>query len=402
MKSIASCDLLRVLFISHDSALFGAQRMLLALLAGLEQARFSPYLLVPAQGDLVDAVNDLGVPVFERHLEHWVPCMNMMKGRGRLSCFTHMLRGLRARSWAIAALIERYKIDLVYTNTVTCIEGAVAARMTKKPHLWHIHEPVAGNSELLPLLPAFLYAPIIAGLSTRVVFPSHTVAADYPRLRERASIVYNGIQLPSRQNRMQVRDEVARRLATDPSQYWVAVVGAIQPRKDHRTFLAAAKNILQQRDDVHFIIVGAGAADLVRALRDQVDAMGLTDRVTLAGRWEGEIALFLAAIDVLVISSEQESFGLTAIESMAVETPVVATRCGGPSEIIEDGSNGFLVDVKDALGMADAVLKLLADPAMRLEFGRSGRARVSSHFTEHQYVQGVQDVLLELSRSQDA
>ena len=87
---------------------------------------------------------------------------------------------------------------------------------------------------------------------------------------------------------------------------------------------------------------------------------------------------------------------------MAVETPVVATRCGGPSEIIEDGSNGFLVDVKDALGMADAVLKLLADPAMRLEFGRSGRARVSSHFTEHQYVQGVQDVLLELSRSQDA
>lgn len=135
MKSISFGSPVHILFISHDAALFGAQRMLLALLQGLDRVHFSPYLLVPGKGDLVDAVHDLGIPVFEKHLEHWAPCINMMKGRGRLSYLAHMLRGLRARSWAIARLIERHGIDLIYTNTVTCIEGAVAARMMKKPHL---------------------------------------------------------------------------------------------------------------------------------------------------------------------------------------------------------------------------------------------------------------------------
>ena len=401
MKSISFGSPVHILFISHDAALFGAQRMLLALLQGLDRVHFSPYLLVPGKGDLVDAVHDLGIPVFEKHLEHWAPCINMMKGRGRLSYLAHMLRGLRARSWAIARLIERHGIDLIYTNTVTCIEGAVAARMMKKPHLWHIHEPVTGNSELLPVLPVSFYAPIIARLSTHVVFPSRAVAADYPRLREMASIVYNGIKLPPKQNRMRARDEVAQKLKVDPLQHWVAVVGAIQPRKDHHTFLAATTNVLKHRDDVHFIIVGTGAEHLVQALRNQIETLGLTGRVTLAGRWEGDITIFLAAIDVLVISSEQESFGLTAIESLAVETPVVATRCGGPAEIIEDGSDGFLVDVKDPPAMANAVLKLLADPAMRSAFGEAGRIRVSMRFTERQYVQGMQDALLELSRSKD-
>lgn len=392
---------IRILFISHDSGLFGAQRMLLTLLEGLDRTHFSPYLVVPSSGGVVDAAEDLDIHVIQRHLVHWVPGVSATKGDRRFSCLGRLIRGLRARSWAIAALIERYSIDLVYTNTVTCIEGAVAARMMKKPHLWHIHEPVTGNSELLPLLPTFLYAPIIARLSAHVVFPSRAVAADYPRLREMASIVYNGIKLPPKQNRMRARDEVAQKLKVDPLQHWVAVVGAIQPRKDHHTFLAAATNVLKHRDDVHFIIVGTGAEHLVQALRNQIETLGLTGRVTLAGRWEGDIAIFLAAIDVLVISSEQESFGLTAIESLAVETPVVATRCGGPAEIIEDGSDGLLVDVKDPPAMANAVLRLLADPAMRSAFGEAGRIRVSTRFTEHQYVQGMQDALLELSRSKD-
>ena len=105
----------------------------------------------------------------------------------------------------------------------------------------------------------------------------------------------------------------------------------------------------------------------------------------------------MAASDVLVVSSEKESFGLTAIEALAVETPVVSTRCGGPEEILEDGVTGLLVPVKDPLAMAEAIVRLLLDPVFARRMGASGRIHVSEHFGVDRYVQGIQRVIQEAS-----
>ena len=105
----------------------------------------------------------------------------------------------------------------------------------------------------------------------------------------------------------------------------------------------------------------------------------------------------MAASDVLVVSSEKESFGLTVIEALAVETPVVSTRCGGPEEILEDGVTGLLVPVKDPLAMAEAIVRLPVGPDHRARMGASGRIQVSEHFGVDRYVQGIQRVLQEAS-----
>ena len=128
--------------------------------------------------------------------------------------------------------------------------------------------------------------------------------------------------------------------------------------------------------------------------------MGLADRVTITGRWPLPIHTMMAAIDVLVISSEQESFGLTAIESLALETPVVSTLCGGPAEIIEPGVTGVLVNIKDDAAMADAILSLLDDPVRAQKFGAEGRRRVGARYTQAHYVGGIQTALLEVCGSQ--
>ena len=88
----------------------------------------------------------------------------------------------------------------------------------------------------------------------------------------------------------------------------------------------------------------------------------------------------LSVSDVLMLPSELESFGLVALEAMASEVPVIATKVGGVHEVVEDGRDGFLFEVGDTESMADAALMLLEDPERRIEMGRSGRAHAKDMF----------------------
>jgi glycosyltransferase involved in cell wall biosynthesis len=290
-------------------------------------------------------------------------------------------------------LVANHGVDLVYTNTVTCVEGAIAAHSTRKPHIWHIREHILRNSELAPLLPYKLYCAAVEALSKSIIFNSRALANDYPRFYGKASIVYNGFPLPTLRDKIAARAEVASGLGIDPGAKIVAVLGALHPGKDHHTFLTAAEQVARRVEEAIFLIVGVGHESYTNQLRQRIRDLQLDSRVRLLG-WRDDIDNLMAAIDVLVISSEQESFGRTAIEALSVETPVVATRCGGPEEVLVDGETGLLVPVKDPRALAEAIGRLLLDPNLARRLGASGRDYVGEHFGVDQYVQGIQKILL--------
>ena len=396
----ANCDSLssmpfKVLFISHDGGMAGAQQTLLSLLEGLDRSVFHPFLVVPNQGELADRAMTLSIPVITRSILHWAPCVSNADRKEKWKYLWRSLSSAKTRAWSIAALIQRYEIDLVYTNTAICFEGALASWMTNKPHIWHIHEPLKKNSELFLLLPSWVYSMVVGKLSASIIFPSYALAKSYPALRKKSVIIHNGLDLSHKMDKSAARDTVAKELDIDRSKKWVAVVGALQPRKDHLNFLLAAKFMLEQRDDVEFLIVGSGSMTLTKQLQDQVNDLALTNKVKLVGRWLGSIETVLSALDVLVVSSEQESFGLTIIEAFAMETPVVSTRCGGPEEIIEDGKNGYLIDIKNPLALGKAVLCLLSNPQLGEQFGKAGRIKALTQFTREIYVTGIQNTIKE-------
>ena len=98
---------------------------------------------------------------------------------------------------------------------------------------------------------------------------------------------------------------------------------------------------------------------------------------------------------MLVVSSEQESFGLTLVESMAVATPVVSTRCGGPEEIIEHGVTGLLAPCKDHESMAACVNQLLANPGSSAAIAMRGREAVLERFAVTRYAGALEALILE-------
>lgn len=126
-----------------------------------------------------------------------------------------------------------------------------------------------------------------------------------------------------------------------------------------------------------------------------IDQANLAGRCHLLGQ-RNDVADLLAAATVHVSTSIQETFGRTLIEAMASGKPVVATRCGGPEEVVMDGETGFIVEPQNPQAVADAVIQLLNHPDMAWRFGQAGRARVEKYFTVQAYAGRIGEIITEV------
>ena len=125
------------------------------------------------------------------------------------------------------------------------------------------------------------------------------------------------------------------------------------------------------------LLVGDGP-DLSKAV-DRAQQLGVGERVEALGE-QDQVVPLLSISDLFLLPSQQESFGLAALEAMACRVPVVASAVGGLSEVIEHGRTGFLHDVDDLDGMAASGILVLKDPALHAAIAASGRRTVKERF----------------------
>jgi N-acetyl-alpha-D-glucosaminyl L-malate synthase BshA len=128
--------------------------------------------------------------------------------------------------------------------------------------------------------------------------------------------------------------------------------------------------VLKQGVKTRLIMVGDGSERTNAEHRARL--LGIYDQCSFVGK-QPRIVDYLSACDVLLLPSDQESFGLAALEAMACEVPVVASRVGGLPEVVTDGETGFLSPVGDVDKMAVDAARLLADEKLRREMGQRAR-----------------------------
>ena len=103
-------------------------------------------------------------------------------------------------------------------------------------------------------------------------------------------------------------------------------------------------------------------------------------------------------MDVFALASAHEAFGLVLVEAMFAECPVVATRVGGIPAVVSDGDTGFLVAPMAPQALADRLLRLLEDPALRVAMGKSGLARAREKFSAERYVREFDELYQRLAK----
>lgn len=172
----------------------------------------------------------------------------------------------------------------------------------------------------------------------------------------------------------------------------VLTVGALKARKGTLELVRAIAQVIQSAPDTECVIIGSLEHDrpYVARVRAEIARLGLTDRVRLLGQVPEETLLgWYAAADVFTMPSLNsgwrfEGFGLTLLEASAAGLPVIGTRGNGSEDAVDDGKTGFLVSQTDLSNeLADAILTLLADPALAASMGAAGRLKASRQSWSH-------------------
>jgi glycosyltransferase involved in cell wall biosynthesis len=158
----------------------------------------------------------------------------------------------------------------------------------------------------------------------------------------------------------------------------VGNVAALAPHKGQRHLVAAAARVVREMPDVRFLVVGDG--ELRESLERQIRDLGLERHVFLSGFRADALGL-LKSFDLFVMSSVTEGLGSAILEAMACARPVVATRAGGIPEAVSDGETGLLVAPHDEAGLAQAIMRMLQNKALRDDTAARGRLRVLDEFS---------------------
>lgn len=384
---------MRILFAHQVNDLYGASRSLLRLARRLRQEGHAVWVVLPVDGPLASKLADSGVAI------QILPAMAFLD---RQLLRTVGARGLVRRLIAsvpqLLRLIRDQRIDLVHTNTALVLSSSLAARLARRPHIWHVREIFADAPRLWKP-----YRRLMLGLADRILCVSHAVAAQFEGAAgsQKVLVLHNGI--PAAETRYVPPEDALlhrSRLGIQGGPV-VATLGRINlRRKGQGVFVEAAKRLVRDFPQARFLIAGSpfpGKDDNLVELQHRIHALGLEESVIWIGELEHPEVVYHASDVTVLAACMPDSFPGVVVESMAMGRPVVATRLGGAVEQIADGETGFLVPPEDPEALAGALRRLLANPALCAEMGRRARQRFLELFEFERFYQSMTGIYAQLT-----
>lgn len=361
-----------ILFLQSSSEGYGSAKIILQVLTLYQELGFSPYVVLTNSGPIEDALRDLQIPYSIHNLG--------ILRRKYLSPFGLLNRLFK--SWSAYSFLSRlhqtHSFELVYSNTLAVVIGAIWSMQKGLPHSWHVHEIVKGP------------APLVGGLASLLdrstPFPiavSQAVADHWQPLLKKAKVqvIHNGLSYTEFKL---AKPTLKKELGLSESNLLVGMVGRINPGKGQFFFLELAETLASQYPAVHFVLAGdpfSGYEGLLADLQQAIVQKGLTNRVHYLGFRE-DIPELMASLDLFVLPSNlPDSFPTVILEAMAAGKPVLATASGGASEMITEGMTGFVIPIGDVAAGMGALEKLLSSPSLRQVMGQAAQVRVQEVFS---------------------
>lgn len=366
-----------ILFVHQSAEMYGSDKVLLWLVQGVRARGFHPIVLIPSDGPLYAELVAGGI---ETHVVEVTKLNRETLSLGGLLKLPFKLFGsMREKHRVIAGR----KVDLVYSNTLAVLGGAVFARLHGIPHVWHVHELLKS-----PTVARKGFPWMVRLLADKVVSNStmteQWLLGEQPQLAKRAVTIWNGLG-PRPAPKPDAASAIRANLQVADEQLLVALVGRINRWKGQDLLIDAASLLWQQGvRNIHFVIVGgvaAGQEHLINALNQKIAASPAAAQIKRM-EFTDDVWTVWDACDIAVVpSTEPEPFGMVAIEAMASSKPVVVAAHGGLLDIVEDGVSGLWFEPNSAVALAEKLLMLNASPELRQRLGAAGALRQKELFS---------------------
>ena len=375
----------RILFVETGSGFGGSAKYLYELLSRLDKGRFESYVIYSGDGSYLQKIKTKGIPCHQLKLSLASPRRPIIS---YLYLFFWFIFSAFPNAIRIFSFIKRNKIDLIYLNNelLTHFPSIIAGKFSGAKIVCHNHglrQLTFLEKRFVPFVDLFICVSeasraaikdAIGGKPIKVVLNGLDIR-DYD---------LNAIILAAEIQKIKQKNKI------------VGMVGRIVEWKGHENFVEAAARVLKLNKNVFFILVGDDLNQdkvFLNRLKNRISDLGIGNNFIFTG-WKEDIRPYVFGFDVYVHPSiEPEPFGLTVIEAMALGKPVVASRLGALSEIIEDGKDGYLYEPKNTDHMVEKISRLLLDEQLRQTLGQHAREKVAASFTIENNVQQVQEII---------
>lgn len=371
-------EMKRVLYIHQSADLYGSDKVLVDTISELDRKTFDAIVALPEQGQLTSVLDRLGVE------SHVIPVMKVKRSMLRSKRqMINLIPEALASIIAIDNIVGGRHIDLVHSNTLAVLGGALWAKLRSIPHLWHIHEIM-----LTPHIISKIFQVLVHLLADGIVCNSDAtrkwIMGERRYLEEKSWVIYNATRRSGKYNAERVK-EFREKIGVSKSDTLLTVVGRINRWKG-QSLLVDAGDILWKEGirKVHFLFVGGtaiGHEKYRQELISRIKASEMRQKITVFN-FTKDIYLVWDATDIAVVPSiEPEPFGLVAIEAMSAGKPVVAAGHGGLIEIVEHNKTGILFSPGDARSLFLALRSLILETERREEMGKKAKKRQETVFS---------------------
>jgi len=360
---------INVLHIFMNLQVGGAQEIFLTQLKYIDRTKFHIIVCcLNGRGSLVSEVEKLGNRVI---------CLNRLNRRNDIQAIFELLK-----------LIRQNNIDIVHTYLYsrTSFYGHIAALMARTPVIIAAEMGSPSKKSLKKRISDRLLARFTDQIIALSEATRSSAAKELGVGLNKITVIYPGVDIGKFTIR-ETKREVRNALNLPHDVPIIGIVARLDPVKGHEYLLDAMLRVWNFIASAKLMIVGAGP--LEESLRSRVERLGLSKQVMFMGM-RRDIPQLLKAMDIFVLPSLQEGFGMALLEAMVMGLPVIATNVGGIPEVVDDGKTGILVPPRDPDALSEMILVLLKDEKQRHRMGMLGKEKALSQFTAQHSVAQLQ------------
>ena len=380
-----------IAFLTHGYRnLGGGEQSWYFLITKLNKTLFNPIVFVSKHNRIIEKIKQQNIPINKIHINKKITSIFRDQVKYNPIVIFQYIYFLSKASWNLFHLLRAHRIKILHVHdNLAKIIGVPAAKFLGVKIITNCNDQL-GNAlidRLLLLFQKYFFDKVFCVSK----FVGNTFSMN-GRIPDHISINYSAIE-PDKWVRQKIRNQNVSKISDiNPSR--LGIVAVFDGVKGHIYLFKAIKLLLQEGvDNFYCEVIGNGREK--DNLHRWVSNNGIEKYIIFHGFVPNLIEI-LEELDILIVPSIQESFGMSAVEAMAMEIPVIASKVGGIPEVIEDGNTGILVPSADPRALANAIKYLINNPKLRLKMGGNGNKRVRKMFDINKNIRITEKIIWEM------
>lgn len=375
-----------ILYLHAGAEMYGADKILLEIVKGLDKEKFNPIVVLPTQGILQEKLKEANIET------HIVEYPILRRKYFNIKGIINYIFSYHKQSKKILEVLKNKDIDIIHANTTAVLEGIYLKHKLRSKLVWHVHEIIT-TPKFMNLIISFL----VGTFSDKVLTVSKAVANNLTKTKmtpkSKIKVLYNGVDNTdvTKINGSYLYDE----FSVTKKVIKVGMIGRINAWKGQKDFVNAMAPIIKKNQQVHAFIIGgvfAGEEWRIEDLKKDIRETGVAENFHLSN-FRSDVPQLLDFFDFFVLpSSRPDPLPTVVLEAMSMGKAVVSYRHGGATEMIIDGETGLLATPNSVDDLSLKIRELISNSSLREQMGQKALIRQRNVFNKKMFIANLEKI----------